>query len=427
MAIAWIPSMRVVPSRNISPFCIFSKSIFTQPVKSQIDQPLYISPVNAEPLHRYRHSGYHPVTLGETLKSGRYKVLHKLGWGGYSTVWAARDQRDDVYVAVKISVAEKDHRRETRELETLKKLASRHPRLKHTVHMLDYFDLKGPNGSHNCLVYELLGPNIPDIIDARFPHGRLPGKLAKTIAKQSLIALDGLHQQNIAHGDLHTRNLAFTIPCMDNVTEEIFTKILGKPDIGYVRRRDGKNLEPGIPEYIVRPTAYRTHYWNLAQSIKILDFGESFSHTTVPQTLHTLLPVRAPEVIFQDRIDHRVDLWSMGCMLFELFLGQPPFDTVMITPKILVGQMREMASDSLPERWQEIWDKMNTDDGGTAESTGPNLQDWLEEVYFDSPQSPDLTREDVARLGQIIGRLLLFEPSKRASAREILDDPWFAE
>ena len=94
--------------------------------------------------------------------------------------------------------------------------------------------------------------------------------------------------------------------------------MLGKPDIGYVRRTDGKTLEPGIPEYVVRPSLYRTHSWNLAQSVKIIDFGESFVHTTIPQTLHTPLPVRAPEVIFQDRIDYRVDLWSMGCMVGEI-------------------------------------------------------------------------------------------------------------
>lgn len=47
--------------------------------------------VNAEPLHRYRRGGYHPVHLGTHLQDGRYKILHKLGFGGWSTVWAARD------------------------------------------------------------------------------------------------------------------------------------------------------------------------------------------------------------------------------------------------------------------------------------------------------------------------------------------------
>ncbi|OAX84919.1 CMGC/SRPK protein kinase [Emergomyces africanus] len=396
-----------------------------------MDQPLYISFVDAEPLHRYQQAGYYPVVLGEYLKAGRHKVLHKLRWGGYSTVWAARDKwLEEGYVAVKISVAERDHGGEAREFQIMKELASHHFCLKHMVHMLDDFDLKDPNGCHKCLVYELLGPNIPDAINAHFYDGRLPGMLAKVIAKQSLIALDSLHQQKIGCGDLHTRNLAFTMPYMNNVTEEGFIEMLGEPEIGYVRRSDEKELEPGIPKYIVKPTTYQTRSWNLAQSIKIIDFGESFLSSAVPQTLHTPLPVRAPEVIFQDRIDYRVDMWSMGCMvrqLFELFTGQPPFDIFLITPTILAGQMQELASDDLPERWQGIWDTMNTEDSRATEKTGSNLQEWLEEVYLDGMESPDFTREDIVRLGQIIGKLLQFEPSARASARQVLEDPWFNE
>lgn len=89
--------------------------------------------------------------------------------------------------------------------------------------------------------------------------------------------------------------------------------------------------------------------------------------------------------------------------------------------------MREMATDELPERWQHEWNMMNIGDVMATESTGPNLQEWLEEVYFDSPLSPDLTREDIVRLGRIVGRLLHFEPSARASAKQVLDDPWFNE
>ena len=70
-------------------------SMFPQP--SQLDLPMdwstHTCDVDAEPLHRYHKGGYHPVHLGDCLSDGRYKVLHKLGWGGYSTVWAARDTR----------------------------------------------------------------------------------------------------------------------------------------------------------------------------------------------------------------------------------------------------------------------------------------------------------------------------------------------
>lgn len=65
----------------------------TYTTASRMDHILYVSDIDAEPIHRYRKGGYHPIALGDTLKDGRYKVLHKLGWGGYSTVWAARDQR----------------------------------------------------------------------------------------------------------------------------------------------------------------------------------------------------------------------------------------------------------------------------------------------------------------------------------------------
>lgn len=89
--------------------------------------------------------------------------------------------------------------------------------------------------------------------------------------------------------------------------------------------------------------------------------------------------------------------------------------------------MREMASDDLPERWQRIWETMNVGGGGTTGNTGPSLQEWLEEVYFEDQENPDLTGEDITRLGQIIGKLLRFEPATRAPARQVLDDPWFNE
>jgi serine/threonine-protein kinase SRPK3 len=49
--------------------------------------------IDAEPLHRYYKGGYHSVHLGDFLNNGRYRILHKLGWGGYSIVWAVRDLR----------------------------------------------------------------------------------------------------------------------------------------------------------------------------------------------------------------------------------------------------------------------------------------------------------------------------------------------
>ena len=53
-------------------------------------------------------------------------------------------------------------------------------------------------------------------------------------------------------------------------------------------------------------------------TVKIIDFGEAFFKDSVPGTLHTPLSVRAPEVIFGDAFDRRVDMWSAGCLVGRL-------------------------------------------------------------------------------------------------------------
>lgn len=44
-----------------------------------------------ELLEQYCPGGFHPVALGDTFHNGRYVIKHKLGWGGFATVWLARD------------------------------------------------------------------------------------------------------------------------------------------------------------------------------------------------------------------------------------------------------------------------------------------------------------------------------------------------
>ena len=59
---------------------------------SEAYRDLYNCDVDAEPPFRYRPGGFHPVHLGDTFKEGRYRVIHKLGHGGFSTIWLARDE-----------------------------------------------------------------------------------------------------------------------------------------------------------------------------------------------------------------------------------------------------------------------------------------------------------------------------------------------
>jgi serine/threonine-protein kinase SRPK3 len=95
----------------------------------------------------------------------------------------------------------------------------------------------------------------------------------------------------------------------------------------------------------------------------------------------------------------------------------------MATPDSVVNEMLETALDELPQRWREKWQSM--DSTWTGDKKENILQKWLEEVYFDGKRREDFTREDIVKVGALVHRLLRFEPSTRASAQEVLRDPWF--
>jgi hypothetical protein len=60
---------------------------------------------DVECLEDYVPGGYHPTLIAGTFCSGRYTVVHKLGFGGYSTIWLAWDQQHRRYVSLKILTA----------------------------------------------------------------------------------------------------------------------------------------------------------------------------------------------------------------------------------------------------------------------------------------------------------------------------------
>ena len=110
-----------------------------------------------ECLEKYETGGYHPVMIGDILHD-RYRIVDKLGFGGYSTVWLAQDERLGRYVAVKVGTS--DHsplRRESSVLRKLSDSASTFIAVDAAVDacgsiptILDEFDVHGPNGTHAC-------------------------------------------------------------------------------------------------------------------------------------------------------------------------------------------------------------------------------------------------------------------------------------
>jgi serine/threonine-protein kinase SRPK3 len=157
---------------------------------------------NVENRELYVSDGFHPVLLGDILNDGRYRIVHKLGFGGFGTVWLARDSREAHYVSIKILTAFNSG--DSRELHIQKYLRAQngdYPGRQFISTLVDDFTLKGPNGHHLCLVYEALGPSI---VSLRSEYGeaylKIRPDIARQLAKQVGEALDFLHRSGLTYG-----------------------------------------------------------------------------------------------------------------------------------------------------------------------------------------------------------------------------------
>ena len=165
----------------------------------------YYSPVYqwqdrcVEELEEYSPGGYHPVRIGDEYCQSRYLILHKLGYGSFSTVWLARDSLAGRYVSLKINTADasKDNF-EWCGLNGLRHQSLVHPGFRFISIPLNKFWITGPNGNHMCLVSNVLGPTLHDVRDIY--DELLPLEIARKVIVQLALALAYIHTRGIVHG-----------------------------------------------------------------------------------------------------------------------------------------------------------------------------------------------------------------------------------
>ncbi|KAJ3012178.1 serine/threonine protein kinase, CMGC group [Thoreauomyces humboldtii] len=169
----------------------------------------------------YCKGGYHPINIGDVFNDSRYLILRKLGWGHFSTVWLAQDRKFNRPVALKI-VKSAPHYTETAldEIKLLDKVVSanrENPERRCVVELYDWFKHRGVHGTHVCMAFEVLGPNLLTLI-RQYHHRGLHMNIVQRITKQVLMGLDYLHREcGIIHTDLKPENVLICV----NVEETI--------------------------------------------------------------------------------------------------------------------------------------------------------------------------------------------------------------
>jgi len=163
-------------------------------------QSMYQWQEGVENLENYRSGGYHPTHIGDQYRNGRYEVVHKLGYGSYSTVWLAKDHVEARYVALKIlisAVSEKSS--ESKILRLLSSGKQDHQGRAYVSSLLDEFIIRGPNGHHVCIVSEAAGCSVAQSKEASMTW-KFPVNVARSIAAQVLLGLDYIHSCGVVHG-----------------------------------------------------------------------------------------------------------------------------------------------------------------------------------------------------------------------------------
>ncbi|XP_059655531.1 uncharacterized protein LOC132302637 [Cornus florida] len=220
--------------------------------------------------------GYYSYRFGEIL-DGRYEVTAAHGKGVFSTVVRAKDLKagagDPDEVAIKIiRNNETMYKAGLEELVILKKLVGADPEdRRHCVRFLSSFKYR----NHLCLVFESLHMNLREVLKKFGRNIGLKLTAVRAYAKQLFIALKHLRNCGVLHSDI-------------------------KPDNMLVN--EGKNV------------------------LKLCDFGNAMfagKNEITPYLVSRFY--RAPEIILGLPYDHPLDIWSVGCCLFEIYTGKVLF------------------------------------------------------------------------------------------------------
>ncbi|PXF50095.1 Serine/threonine-protein kinase SRPK [Gracilariopsis chorda] len=374
----------------------------------------------------YRQGGYHPVHLGETFDNGRYRILKKLGWGHFSTVWLGFDCVKQRQCAIKVQKSDPHYAEAAQdEIRLLTALKKERNRMRETVvELLDYFELDGPHGRHICMVFEFLSKSVLSLIK-RFNYRGAPLCLTRKISRQILHGLNYIHEAcGIVHTDLKPENVLFVHHKSENEALQIEASRVA------TEMEELEREQSAVSASSIGVCHKPNHELTFATAnVKIVDFGNACwvdHHFT--EDIQTR-QYRAPEVILGYGYNTKADIWSLACLVFELATGDFLFEP---------HQAEEYGRDEdhlalMMELLGPIPSHMRKKGKYTSDifDTHGNLLH-IDQLNFWSLR--DVLREkykfpvkDADELADFLLPMLFLDPKRRASAREQLQHPFLQD
>ncbi len=224
---------------------------------------------------------------------GPFQIERELGHGGMGEVFLARDTRLDRQVAIKALPAHLSHdpdrlARFQREAKVLASL--NHPCIG------AIYGLEESNG-HQYLILEFVaGETLAD----RLAAGPIPVEESLGLARQIAEALEVAHEKGVIHRDLKPGNVM--------VTPDGVVKVL---DFGLARTAEGAPSSTNAPSPPDSPTATSPARFALSP--------------TNPGVILGTAGYMSPEQARGKPVDKRSDIFSFGCVLYEMLTGVMPF------------------------------------------------------------------------------------------------------
>ena len=247
------------------------------------------------------------VCSGEEIKSVKnsYIIIDLLGSGISGIVYKVLCQSDNKYYALKIIKNRKAYYAQSLiESKFIKYLNDQEKNgQSHFTKIFDVFNYF----NHLCMLFELLDQDLNQMLKMNNRQGISLSSI-RFISKQLFEGVELIHKCKIVHADLKPENILLTVRKEENLEN--------------INQNNNNNISSNSA--VEKNNTNNTNKTSKNKvSVKIGDFGNSSYKSNNYYAYVQSTYYRAPEVILGIKYDEKIDIWSVACILAELYLGNP--------------------------------------------------------------------------------------------------------